>query len=332
MTVTVAYDRLAGEGFVTSRIGAGTYVSQHATESTSPRKRPHASGKVRPRPIWSAIPLPTAFDVPARFDFRTGLPDASLFPHRTWRRLFTSELRSFAVNGVYGHPAGHRALREAIARHVAISRGVDASPDNVTVTSGSQQAIDVTARVLLAPGDRVAVEDPGYQPPRRLFESLGARVYGVPVDAHGLVVDALPRDTRLVYITPSHQYPLGFPMALPRRLALLAWADRNNAAIIEDDYDSEFRFSSRPIEPLQTLDAAGRVFYVGSFSKTSCRRFGSASSSVLDHSARLCTKPSTSPIGTRPCCCRPPLLGSSTTVALPVTSARRAAPIACVVI
>ena len=269
MTVTVVYDRLAGEGFVTSRIGAGTYVSQEATVPPSPRKRLQASGKVRPRSIWSAIQLPTAFfDVRARFDFRSGLPDASLFPQRTWRRLFTSELRSAAVNGLYGHPAGHQALREAIARHVAISRGVDASPDNVTVTSGSQQAIDVTARVLLAQGDRVAVEDPGYQAPRRLFESLGARVYGVPVDAHGLVVDALPRDTRLVYTTPSHQYPLGVPMTLPRRLALLAWADRTNAAIIEDDYDGEFRFSSRPIEPLQTLDAAGRVFYVGSFSKT----------------------------------------------------------------
>jgi GntR family transcriptional regulator/MocR family aminotransferase len=114
----------------------------------------------------------------------------------------------------------------------------------------------------------VAVEDPGYPPPRRLFEALGARVVGVPVDRDGLVVEALPRSVRLVYVTPSHQWPLGASMALSRRLALLAWADRNDAAIVEDDYDSEFRFEGRPIEPLQTLDTSGRVVYVGSFSKT----------------------------------------------------------------
>jgi GntR family transcriptional regulator / MocR family aminotransferase len=124
------------------------------------------------------------------------------------------------------------------------------------------------ARVLLAPGDRVAVEDPGHAPPRLLFESLGLEVSGVPVDDEGLAVDALPSDACLVYVTPSHQYPLGMSMSLPRRIALLAWAQRHNAAIIEDDYDSEFRYSGRPLEPLQTLDTSSRVVYVGSFSKT----------------------------------------------------------------
>jgi GntR family transcriptional regulator/MocR family aminotransferase len=269
-TATVAYDRLAGEGFVRSRVGAGTFVSEQAARAPLKAKGHRFEGALRPRAVWDAIHLPAAvFPRRAQFDFRTGVPDASLFPRETWRRLLGRELRSEAIgSGAYGHPAGHRGLREAIARHVGISRGIEATADDVTITNGTQQALDVVARVLLAPGDRVAVEDPGYGPPRRLFQSLGMRVDGVPVDGHGLVVDALPRHTRLAYVTPSHQYPLGVSMALPRRLALLAWAERNHAAIIEDDYDSEFRFRERPIEPLQTLDATGRVVYVGSFSKT----------------------------------------------------------------
>jgi GntR family transcriptional regulator/MocR family aminotransferase len=179
------------------------------------------------------------------------------------------ELRPEAVGtGVYGHPAGHRGLREAIARHIGISRGVACSADDVSVTNGTQQALDMVARALLAPGDQVAVEDPCYSPAKWLFASLVGRVVGVPVDRDGLIVDALPHQARLVYVTPSHQFPLGVSMSLSRRLALLAWAELNNAAIVEDDYDSEFRFGGRPIEPLQTLDTAGRVVYVGSFSKT----------------------------------------------------------------
>jgi GntR family transcriptional regulator/MocR family aminotransferase len=179
------------------------------------------------------------------------------------------QLRPAAVgNAVYGEPAGHRGLRDAIARHVGIARGLRASADDVVITTGTQQAIDLVARVLLSPGERVAVEDPGYPPPRRLFESLGARVAGVPIDTEGLVVSEIPRDTRLVYVTPSHQFPLGTSMSLRRRISLLEWADRHDAAIIEDDYDSEFRFGGRPIEPVQMLDTNGRVIYVGSFSKT----------------------------------------------------------------
>jgi len=136
------------------------------------------------------------------------------------------------------------------------------------VTNGTQQAVDLVARVLLEPGDRVAVETPGYGPPRRLLRSLGAEVAAVPVDAEGLVVEAIPPGTRLVAVSPSHQFPLGMAMSLPRRMALLAWAERHGGAIVEDDYDSEFRYSGRPIEPLQTLDQHGRVLYVGTFSKT----------------------------------------------------------------
>jgi GntR family transcriptional regulator/MocR family aminotransferase len=266
-TVTVAYDRLAGEGFVTSRIGAGTYVRHRKTQRAGrPRRAP---GALRPRPVWDTIPLPVAFDASAQFDFRVGTPDTQLFPYQTWRRLMSQELHGPAAETAgYGDPAGHQGLREAIARHIGVSRGVQASADDVVVTNGTQQAIDVIGRALLNLGDRVAVEDPGYPPPRRLFQSLGSRVAGVPVDSEGLVVEAIPARTRLVYVTPSHQFPLGMPMSLERRLALLDWAERNDAGIIEDDYDSEFRFGGRPIEPLQTIDRSGRVIYVGSFSKT----------------------------------------------------------------
>ncbi len=266
-TVAVAYDRLSGEGFVTSRVGAGTFVSGRVARGEPVAHAP--GGVLRPRPIWEHIPVSAAFASPARYEFRTGLADASRFPFQTWRRLVARELRASAVGrGEYGDPAGHPALRAAIAAHVGVSRGVPVTARQVTVTSGTQQAFDLIARVLLMPGERVAVEDPGYAPPRRLFDSLGLDVTGVPVDEHGLVIDALPADVRLVYVTPSHQYPLGTVMSLPRRIALLEWADRHDAAIIEDDYDSEFRYGGRPIEPLCTLDASGRVIYVGSFSKT----------------------------------------------------------------
>ncbi len=268
-TVTVAYERLAGDGFVTSRLGAGTFVGEWGRRPGRETRRGKPDGALRPRSIWKSIALPTAFEHPARFDFRTGFPDASLLPDRTWRRHLARALRSSdVVAGGYGHPAGHPGLRAAISRHIAASRGVVASMNDVVITSGTQQALDVLARVLLAPGETIAVEDPGYAPARRLFRALGIDVIGAPVDRDGLVVDALTRRIRAVYVTPSHQYPLGMAMTLQRRQALLAWAEQNNAAIIEDDYDGEFRFGGRPLEPLQTLDASGRVIYVGSFSKT----------------------------------------------------------------
>ncbi len=145
---------------------------------------------------------------------------------------------------------------------------MEITAEDITIVNGTQQGLDVVARTLLAPGDRVAVEDPGYRMVRWLFESMGTRIRSVPVDENGLVVDALPRRAQFVYVTPSHQYPLGVSMSFERRRALLQWAERNHAAIIEDDYDSEFRFRDRPSEPLQTLDASGRVIYIGSFSKT----------------------------------------------------------------
>jgi GntR family transcriptional regulator/MocR family aminotransferase len=269
MTVTVAYERLIAEGFVSSRVGDGTFVSRALARDPRESRNRHVDGPLRPRRFWQSVSPPSAFAERAVFDFRTGIPDASLFPHTTWRRLLSRALRGpTPCDAMYGDPAGHPQLRTAIARHVGISRGVVASADDVFVTNGSQQALDVIARVLLAKFDRVAVEDPGYVPPRRLFESLGARVSAIPVDRDGLVVQAIPRDVRAIYVTPSHQYPTGVSMTLARRQALLAWAERHDVAILEDDYDSEFRFGDRPIEPIRTLDVADRVVYIGSFSKT----------------------------------------------------------------
>ena len=269
MTVTVGYERLVAEGLAPARVGDGTFISPIIKPRPAPVDSRHGDGPLRPRPFWQSVPAPTAFDLPAVHDFRTGLPDAGLFPHAAWRRLLAQTLRDRgSLTGAYDEPAGHPQLRQSIARHIGVSRGVTASADDVIVTNGTQQALDVIARVALCTFDRIAVEDPGYSPPRRLFESLGVRVAAVPVDGDGLIVRSIPRHVRAAYGTPSHQFPTGATMTLARRRALLEWADRHDAAIFEDDYDSEFRFSDRPLEPLRTLDAADRVVYIGSFSKT----------------------------------------------------------------
>ncbi|WP_433226822.1 PLP-dependent aminotransferase family protein [Microtetraspora malaysiensis] len=275
-TVALAYERMVAEGFLEGRAGAGTFVTQKALPGrpaayggAAPRRR--KAGAVAPRRLWQELTTPVDWDsgTPPGYDFRVGAPDPRLFPLATWRRLVAGELRPSVVHAaVYGDPSGHPELRAAISRYIGISRSVRAEPDDVLVTQGAQQALDLVGRVLIEPGDHVAVEEPGYPPARLLFRSLGARVTGVPVDAEGLDVAAIPATARLVYVTPSHQFPLGTPMSPERRAALLDWAERRGATVIEDDYDSEFRFGGRPLEPLHSLDRAGRVVYVGSFSKT----------------------------------------------------------------
>ncbi|MCU7723507.1 PLP-dependent aminotransferase family protein [Actinoplanes sp. KI2] len=266
-SVATAYERLVAEGYLTSRVGSGTFV---ASVAASRPARAAAADPLRPRRGWAIEPAPASADTATpRYDFRTGIPDARLFPFDTWRRLVAAEMRPGANHpGVYAGPEGHPALRAAIARYLGYARSVRVSADDVVVTNGTQHALDLVARVLLRAGDVVAVEEPGYPPPRRLFEALGCRVVGVPVDEEGLVVTALPAGCRLVYATPSHQFPLGRAMSLARRRELLDWAARRPVAIVEDDYDSEFRFSARPLEPLFSLDEAGRVIYAGTFSKS----------------------------------------------------------------
>jgi GntR family transcriptional regulator/MocR family aminotransferase len=270
-TIAVAYERLTAEGFLAGRVGAGTFVSAAPVGSAAvgAARRAAPAGGVRPRAVWRSMPAPPEPATAAAYDLRVGVPDRNLFPFQTWRRLVAAELRPSATGPAgYGEPAGHAGLRAAIARHIGVSRSVRAAVDDVLVTQGAQQALDLIGRVLIEPGACVAVEEPGYPPARQVFTALGARVLGVPVDAEGLDVSRLPAAATVVYVTPSHQFPLGTAMSLARRAALLAWAERHRAVIVEDDYDSEFRFSDRPLEPLQNLDRGGRVVYVGTFSKT----------------------------------------------------------------
>ena len=264
-TVVAAYERLAAHGLIRSRAGIGTIVvGRRLPAPVAP-----AASPLRPRVIWHSerLAVPDLSVPVSEFDFTPGIPARTQFPFARWRALLNDQLRTRTdVN--YADPAGSARLRTALARHLVVSRGVRIAPEQLVITTGAQQAFDIAARVLLEPGDVVAIEDPGYLPAYRGFLAHGARVVGVPVDSEGLVVDQLPDETRLVYVTPSHQFPLGMPMSESRRTALLEWAARHDAAIVEDDYDSEFRFTGRPLTPLQATDKEGRVLYVGSFSKT----------------------------------------------------------------
>jgi len=209
--------------------------------------------------------------VPARdlpLDFRPGLPDLSGFPVAVWRRLAARTLRRLSPEmALYGDPQGIAALRAAIARYLSQSRAVACTPEDIVITSGAQQGLDLLGRLLVERGTAIAMEEPGYPMARAVFRAMGARVTAVPVDGEGLRVDRLPADARVAYVTPSHQFPLGVTLSLARRKALLGWAAQRNAIVIEDDYDSEFRFGERPLESLQGLDQRGSVAYLGTFSK-----------------------------------------------------------------
>jgi GntR family transcriptional regulator/MocR family aminotransferase len=199
------------------------------------------------------------------------VPAVDVFPVDTWGRIMARRWgRTPARDLSYGDALGYRPLREAVADYLRAARGVRCTADQVMITAGSQQGLDLAARVLIDPGDKVWLEDPGYHGARGAFTAAGANVIPVPVDNEGLDVMAgrtLAPDARLAFVTPSRQLPLGSTMSLPRRLALLEWASASRAAIFEDDYDSEFRYASRPLPALQGLDRAGCVLYAGTFSK-----------------------------------------------------------------
>jgi GntR family transcriptional regulator / MocR family aminotransferase len=275
-TVTTAYGRLVAEGFVCGRAGGGSFVAGLPVAASGPDPGSGNGSGAGPGPTAIKPARRFAGWMPAsgplqpagvRYDLRAGLADPGLFPARAWHRTGKTGGRPGARPAATGDPAGEFGLRLAIARWIGRSRAVAAEADTVVVTSGAQHAVDLVVRVMLEPGETVAVEDPGYLPVVRLLRSMGARVAGVPVDEQGLIVDQLPPAARIVYLTPSHQFPLGVVLSMARRRELLAWAARHDAAIIEDDYDSEFRHVDRPLEPIHRLDDSGRVIYLGSFSK-----------------------------------------------------------------
>lgn len=270
-TTLDVFERLSAEGYLSTRPGDGTFVTEGLTRLPSHTPQ-QPSATATATPFWDQLTPAISLPRPGTtlpFDFMGGVIDKTPFPFDTWRRCINNALRVQARGrGSYHDPAGEQELRLAVSRYLAYNRAVTSNWQDVIVTQGAQQALDLMARVVLQPGDVVAVEEPGYPPARACFAAQGAKVVSVPVDADGLIVEKLPKNARLVYVTPSHQFPLGMPMSLERRIELLEWAQRYGAVIIEDDYDGEFRFEGRPMESLKSLDRAGLVAYVGTFSKT----------------------------------------------------------------
>lgn len=274
-TAVATYDLLLSEGYVSTRRGGGTYVTDALPKRPAQNApAPRSVGEDRRlNAFWRqrAIVVGAAPGKPPRLHFNVGVPDLTHFPLDIWKRLSARSLRTFFKARAVGYdtPHGRAALREAISMHVSFARAVACSADDVSVTAGAKQAFDLLARILVTSNRMVvAVENPGYRPVRAAFEAAGATVVPVPVDDQGLIVERLPANARVICVTPSHQFPLGAVMSAKRRAELLQFARTRGAVVMEDDYDSEFRFGDRPLDALQTLDRFESVFYVGTFSKS----------------------------------------------------------------
>lgn len=268
--VAEAYTRLAYERLIAGYIGKGTFVSgAGAGGATAPDR--DALGGNHALAWWRDLHTPLRHAMPegsSHYEFIGGMPAPAHFPHEEWRRCMLHGLRkNNGALGRYGPAEGVPVLRDAIARHIGFSRGVRCTSSEIIVTNGAQQAFDLLARITVRPGDVVAMEDPGYPMARQLFIAQGATVVSVGVDDEGMLVESIPPATRLIYTTPAHQFPLGMPMSLARRHALLDRAARIGALVIEDDYDSEFRYEGQATDSLQSMDRHGVVAFVGSFSK-----------------------------------------------------------------
>ena len=271
--VVLAYEQLLAEGFVVGRGGSGTYVAdvlaagRTGTRTSRVKVRLSRYGRAAgaaAKANFLGKPSPRA-----RYDFAYGRSDVEVFPFEMWRRMLLRHARRTSVRALdYGPTGGSVARREAISVHLRRTRAVLCDPSQVIVVSGSQQALDLVARVLIERGDRIAVEDPCYQGTREVLRASGARLLAVAVDRDGLNPGRLPEGTRMVFVTPSHQFPTGAILSLPRRLQLVDWARRVDALVVEDDYDGEYRYEDQSLQSLQGLDAEGRVIYIGTFSRT----------------------------------------------------------------
>jgi GntR family transcriptional regulator/MocR family aminotransferase len=272
--VVLAYEQLLAEGFAEGRSGSGTYVStdvgpRRATPSEDSAKLRLARFGSAAAAAWPRVNFALESKHTVPYDFAYGRSDLETFPFAMWRRLLLKCARRASIAELdYGPASGNTALREGICAHLRRSRAVNCEPEQVIVVNGSQQALDLIARVLLQPGDRVAVENPSYQGTTEVLRAAAARLLPVSVDRNGLDPARLPANARLVFVTPSHQFPTGAILPLARRLALLEWAKQNNSVIVEDDYDGEFRYEGQLLESLQGLDRGSRVIYIGTFSRT----------------------------------------------------------------
>lgn len=261
-TVDTAYSLLAAEGYIQPRGQAGTIVTPDL------KLRASAASVAPPKAKRNA---PSSFRPDSILPFQMGLPALDAFPRKIWARIGARCIRSMQAADM-AHPSifGQPQLRTEIASYLHMSRGIDCSPAQVFITSGYRQTMELIGHALLKAGDRVWLEDPGYPPTRELLASMQLAAVPVPVDQDGMMVgralQLAPR-ARAAVVTPAHQSPLCVSLALPRRLALLEWAARNQSWIIEDDYDGEYRYASRPLPALKSLDRDGRVLYAGTFSK-----------------------------------------------------------------
>jgi GntR family transcriptional regulator/MocR family aminotransferase len=278
-TTLLAFEQLTAEGYLVGRHGSGTFVAHELPDdlprTSGPRPRltsvEHPPLSQRGLALTSTPPAARRMPGPPRA-FRLGAPAVDLFPLRLWSQLISRRLRAMTLAQLdYNEAGGFRPLREAIADHVQRARGTHCRADEVLIVGGTQRGLELICNLVLDAGDEAWLEEPGYPGARAALVGAGARIVPVPVDDEGLSVAMgarLASRARLVYVTPSNQFPLGVPMSLPRRLALLRWASAARAWVLEDDYDSEFRYGARPIPCLHGLDEDGRVIYAGSFSKT----------------------------------------------------------------
>jgi GntR family transcriptional regulator/MocR family aminotransferase len=275
-TVVNAFDALRSEGYVVGRVGSGTRVNAVLPEDLLQTSRApgHQPAPLPPRArrlagFASQVALFRGYEPRALRAFRANQPALDLFPTRRWAQVAARRMRRATTAQLLGtEPLGYRPLREVVADYLRTSRGVRCEPAQVAIVSGAQEALDLVARLVLDPGDRVCIEEPGYPGAARVFEAVGATIVSAPVDGEGVTLGRRRwRGVRLAYVTPAHQFPLGIAMSLPRRLALLEWARAAGALIFEDDYDAEYRYAGRPVPALQGLDRHGVVCFSGTFSK-----------------------------------------------------------------